>query len=201
VGRSSEVDLSLPQVVWLAPVTAGPCLNWNGRMTTTTARSAGPILSRPQRNWLTSLHVAAGGAWLGAALCMLIISWTNQDPGRHHPVDLVLEDLDLLAMIPAPLLASASGLLLCWGTTWGFFRWRWVVAKQAVTYSMMVAAPFTLHEWIARMAALSGSGLAGPPYAEVQRLHVLGSVAMVLGIAGVVVLSVLKPWGRRRVDH
>ncbi len=109
-------------------------------------------------------------------------------------------DLDLLAMIPTPLLAAATGLLLSWGTTWGFFRWRWVVTKQVATYAMMVTAPFTLHEWIGRMTALSGSGVAGPPYDGAQRLHVPGSVAMVLAIAAVVAVSVLKPWGRRSVD-
>jgi hypothetical protein len=55
------------------------------------------------------------------------------------------------------------------------------VAKQAATYAMMVVAPFTLHAWIGRMVALSGSGVAGPAYAEAQRLHVVGSIAVVLG--------------------
>jgi hypothetical protein len=155
-------------------------------------------LSRRLRGWLLSLHVAAGGGWLGAALCMLVISWTNQDAVRLYPLDLVLEELDLVAMIPIPLVAAVTGLLLSWGTVWGFFRWYWVIGKQCVTYAVMVAAPFTVHEWIGQMTALSRTGGTSAGYAAAHELHVLGSIARVVAIACVIGLSVLKPWGRRR---
>jgi hypothetical protein len=167
-------------------------------MASATARKSRPALSRRQKNWLLAMHVASGGAWLGAAFCMLVISWTNQDPVRHYPINLVLEQIDRFAMIPVPLVAAATGLLLSWGTVWGFFRWYWVLVKQVVTYALMVLAPFTVHEWIVQMAELSRAGVTGARYVDVQRLHVLASVAIVVAGATIVTVSVLKPWGRRR---
>jgi hypothetical protein len=166
-------------------------------METDAAHRSRPVLSRRQRNWLLALHVVSGGGWLGAASCMLLISWTNLDPSQHYAVNLVMERLDTFAMIPLPLAAIATGILLSWGTLWGFFRWYWVLAKQVVTYALLLLAPFTVHEWIVQMAGLSHAGVAGASYAEPQRLHVLASAAIVVTGAAIVTISVLKPWGRR----
>lgn len=167
-------------------------------METHTARRFRQVLSRRQRNWLLALHVVSGGGWLGAAFCMLLISWTNQDLTQHYAVNLVMERIDKFVMIPVPLVAIATGLLLSWGTLWGFFRWYWVLVKQGTTYALLLLAPFTVHEWIVQMTNLSAAGVAGPSYGDLQRLHVLASVVIVVTGAAILTISVLKPWGRRK---
>jgi len=162
------------------------------------ARRSRQALSRRYRSWLLALHVASGGGWLVAALCMLLISWTNSDPAQHYPTGLVLERMDRLIMIPLPLVAIATGIVLSWGTSWGFVRWYWVIVKQLATYALMALGPFTVHEWIVQMTDLSRAGVAGAAYANTQRLHVLASLAIVATGAAIVTISVLKPWGRRR---
>jgi hypothetical protein len=155
------------------------------------------MLSRSLRNWVLALHVVSGGGWLGAAFCMLLISWTNQDLSHHHAVNLVMEKIDQYVMIPVPLVAIGTGIALSWGTLWGFFRWYWVLAKQVATYALTLLAPFTVHEWIVQMANLSQAGAGGASYATLQLMHVLASAVIVVTGAGVVTVSVLKPWGRR----
>ena len=145
-----------------------------------------------------ALHVISGGGWLGAAFCMLLIGWTNQDLTQHYAVNLVMERIDKFVMIPVPLVAIATGLLLSWGTLWGFFRWYWVLVKQVTTYALLLLAPFTVHEWIVRMTNLSAAGVAGASYRDVQQLHVLASVVIVVTGAAILTISVLKPWGRRK---
>lgn len=161
------------------------------------ARRHRPPLSTRQKKALLAVHVISGGAWLGAAFCMLIISWTNQDPAHHYAVNLVLEKLDGLMMIPAPMVAIGSGLLLSWGTVWGFFRWYWLLLKQLLTYAMVVLAPFTVHDWIGELTSLSRAGRTSVDYESFHQLHVFGSVIIVLAGGAVVGLSVLKPWGPR----
>jgi hypothetical protein len=145
-----------------------------------------------------AIHVAAGGGWLGAAFCMLLVSWTNQVPSQHHAVNLVMERIDEYVMIPVPLVAVATGLVLSWGTLWGFFRWYWVLVKQIATYALMLLAPFTVHEWIVQMTNLSQTGASGGSYSALQRLHVVASAVIVVTGAAIVATSVLKPWGRRK---
>ena len=154
-------------------------------------------LSTRQKKALLTVHMISGGAWLGAAFCMLIITWTNQDPAHHYAVNLVLEKLDGLMMIPAPIVAIGSGLLLSWGTVWGFFRWYWLLLKQLVTYVLVVLAPFTVHDWIGELISLSRAERIGVAYDSVHQLHVFGSVIIILAGGAAMGLSVLKPWGRR----
>jgi hypothetical protein len=130
---------------------------------------------------------------------MLLISWTNQDPTQHYPVNVVMERIDRFVMIPVPLVAILTGFLLSLGTLWGFFRWYWLLVKQAATYVLLVLAPFTLHEWIVQMTNLSRAGVASAPYTDVQRLHILASVLTVATGAAIITISVLKPWGRRKL--
>jgi hypothetical protein len=146
-----------------------------------------------------ALHVVSGCGWLGAAFCMLLISWTNQDPPQHYAVNLVMERIDKYVMIPVPLVAIATGIVLSWGTLWGFFRWYWVLVKQIATYTLMLLAPFTVHEWIVQMTHLSQAGVGGASYAALQQLHVLASTVIVFTGAAIVTISILKPWGRRNV--
>jgi len=128
---------------------------------------------------------------------MLLIGWTNQVPSQHYAVKLVMERIDQYVMIPVPLVAIATGILLSWGTLWGFLRWYWVLFKQIATYTLMLLAPFTVHEWIVQMTGLSRAGVGGAWYAEVQQRHVLASTVVVVVGAAIVTVSVLKPWGRR----
>jgi hypothetical protein len=146
-----------------------------------------------------ALHVVSGGGWFGASVCMLLVSWTNQDPAQHYPVNLVMERIDEFVMIPVPLVAIVTGVLLSLGTLWGFFQWYWLLVKQAATYVLLVLAPFTLHEWIVQMTNLSRSGVAGSPYTDIHRLHILASVMTVATAAAIIAVSVQKPWGRRKL--
>jgi hypothetical protein len=146
-----------------------------------------------------ALHVVSGAGWFGASVAMLLISWTNQDPTQHYPVNVVMERIDRFVMIPVPLVAIVTGFLLSLGTLWGFFQWYWLLVKQAATYVLLVLAPFTLHEWIVQMTNLSRAGVASAPYTDVQRLHILASVMTVATGAAIITISVLKPWGRRKL--
>jgi hypothetical protein len=173
-----------------------PVPAWNGSMETRTARRPRQVLSRRQRSWLVALHVVSGGGWFGAAVCMLFISWTNQDLTHHYAVNLVMEGIDEFVMIPVPLVAIVTGVLLSMGTLWGFFQWYWLLVKQVATYALLLLAPFTLHEWIVQMTNLSRAGVVGASYAGVQRLHVLASAVTIATGAAIITISVLKPWGR-----
>jgi hypothetical protein len=131
---------------------------------------------------------------------MLLISWTNSDPAQHYPIGLVMERMDRFVMIPVPLVAIVTGIVLSWGTSWGFVRWYWLLVKQLATYALMALAPFTVHEWIVQMTDMSRAGVAGTAYASTQRVHVLSSLVIVLTGMAIVTISVLKPWGRRRTQ-
>ena len=166
-------------------------------------RAAG--LSRRQRGLLVALHVGSGGAWLGTALCMTVVSLAAGpagDPAALHAVNQVLERLDDPVMISSSLAATATGLLLSWRTSWGFFKFHWVIAKQILTFVVMLAAAIWLHGWIKQLATISAHARAGAPlepaYALAHRDHVLGSLVAVAAIGAIVLISVLKPWGRRR---
>jgi hypothetical protein len=123
---------------------------------------------------------------------------TRYASDRHgqYAVNLVMEGIDEFVMIPVPLVAIVTGVLLSMGTLWGFFQWYWLLVKQVATYVLLLLAPFTLHEWIVQMTNLSRAGVVDASNAGVQRLHLLASVMTIATGAAIMTISVLKPWGR-----
>jgi len=102
-------------------------------------------------------------------------------------------------VIPISVLTLLSGVLLGLGTKWGLLRYWWVLVKLVLTLAAAVASLVALRGTIHRAISLlpaSGPVDVGPAAAS---LVAAPSVALcVYGAA--TVLSVYKPWGRRRAS-
>ena len=99
-------------------------------------------------------------------------------------------DVDLL--LPLALVSLGTGVSRAVRSRWGLVRHWWVVVKLVVTCGLMVGDPLVLGTWNeAAISSGSSGGLLG-------RELVGGSVVNIVALAGMTVLSVVKPWGRIR---
>jgi hypothetical protein len=142
---------------------------------------------RPRpRKVLLSVHVMASVALLGisAAQLALAIAAVTGDAEAASTVYRLMLAVVHAVTIPLAVLTLASSIALGRLTKWGLFEYWWVIAKSVLFVGAVVAAVTLLRP------ALSGG--AGSPVP----LIVLPLQVVAFGAA--TVLSVFKPWGRRR---
>ncbi|AKG20392.1 hypothetical protein [Calothrix sp. 336/3] len=165
-------------------------------------------LTVKQRNWLLSFHIAFGGIWLGTALCMVLLAWNNRytsNGDELYTINRILKLLDDFVIIPAANLSLLTGGLLCWLTAWGFFKHYWVITKWVATITLITVGTIWLGPWVNAMTAISATdrikALQNPLYVFDNQGVFYGGMVQTAFVLAIVVISVVKPWGKRKVKQ
>ena len=156
---------------------------------TTTTPRPGPrfqLRGRAHKVALTA-HVMSSVGWFGVAVLVAFSAITAAsagDPAYARAMYHAVETAPWLA-VPLGLVAVGTGAVLSLGTTWGFVRPWWVVAKIVIAIAVIVTDPLVLAT-AAHDAVNSGSteGLIQP------------TIAHVVMLAVATILSIFKPRGR-----
>lgn len=158
-----------------------------------------------QKNWLLSLHIASGGLWFGTALCSvaLALSAGMLDAGNAlYGINIARNFMGEYLIVPAAVLSVVTGVLLCSFTNWGFFKHYWVTAKQLTTLALIVVGSVWLGPLTKEMTMLSEAGqsqvMQDPNYLSLQTIVTLGGAFQTLALLAIIVVSTVKPWGRRK---
>lgn len=136
-------------------------------------------------------HVTASVGWTGAVLMFLALAVLGltapEDTARALYV--VMAAVGWGVLVPFAVASLVTGIVQALGTSWGLFRYYWVVAKlvlSVLTTTVLIVYMGTL-ESLAQ-AATSGELLrSGSPV-----LHASGAVVVLVTATA---LSVLKPRG------
>ncbi|MCO5968846.1 hypothetical protein [Actinoallomurus soli] len=161
-------------------------------------------LSPAARKTTLVVHLITSMGWLTLMVCVLVLALCALATSDADTLRTAYRAMPLLGdalVLPLSLLSLISGLILALGTPWRLFRYRWVAVKFWLTLAATAASnlAFTarLHD-AARAAARHPTGsiarmhLGFLPY----NLVIISCVAIALYTTNVV-LSVVKPWGRR----
>jgi len=154
------------------------------------------------RRWLKAFHVLFSMTWIGAGITTTIIPFVtgNTTSGAElYAYNEVIKMGDLI-IIPCAILCVITGLLLCWQTPWGFFKY-WSVVIPLVVWTVAIVLGITcLGPWTDDLVRISkAEGLAALQNGEylyaLQMLKILSIVWIIILIFAAFV-SVIKPWGR-----
>lgn len=163
-----------------------------------------PKLTVKQKNWLVSAHVTFAALWTGTVLSMFLLALRNQHSTNAAVLQALNSAINLLddyVVIPAAIGSLLTGTLLCWLTVWGFFKHYWVIVKWIATVALIVFGTFWLFPWANAATALSESqrlqALENQLYHFDAKGVLIGTVVQVVCLVAVIVISLLKPWGRR----
>jgi hypothetical protein len=130
-------------------------------------------LPRWARVAAVTVHMTGSIAWL--ALLTAVTAVQASTVGHR---DLILVTPGAVAVLAVLVVAVlASGVVLAWGTAWGFRRWRWLVVKQAMVVVLVGGGTVAF--------VVGATGL-------VVRAVALGLLLSVIGV------SMVKPGGRWR---
>ncbi len=155
---------------------------------------------------LKTIHVLSACTWLGSIASVVLLQclrgWSN-DLHEVSALNLHFSIMDFALIIPGTVGSLVTGFFICKTTSWGFFRYRWVIAKWVLTLYGIVTGSALLGPWQLQMVALSGGaaetqGLT-PDYDLIRLAFTLVGLVQVLVLVLTVAISIRKPWGRRRV--
>jgi uncharacterized protein with FMN-binding domain len=90
-------------------------------------------------------------------------------------------------------------------TEWGFVKHRWIIFKWIITLSMFALTWFGLGPAINGMTSISDAGLntraMSGEYLKFQRNAIIFCAMEMIAILLIFFISVLKPWGTRKVEQ
>jgi hypothetical protein len=153
------------------------------------------------RRFALTAHIAGSVGWLGAVAAFFILSiagLTSRNPDTVRSAYVAMNLLGQFIIVPLSFAAVLTGLIQALGTSWGLFRYYWVVMKLALT--IVATALLLLHQFTA-VASAAQRASATPP-GMLPNLGGLGTQLVVdAGLAILVLLvnttlSVFKPWER-----
>lgn len=166
-----------------------------------------PILGVTGTRWLKSAHLNLSVIWLGGAICMNILrfAWVPSGNGDLYAVDHAILVLDHWVVVPSALGSLLTGSLESWLTTWGFFKYRWVILKWIVTVAMMIYAPLLQAQWAREIESISRVegllALQNPIYLQDRFLYVLSGIALITALSTLSIISTFKPWMKKGKTH
>jgi hypothetical protein len=163
-------------------------------------------LSLKQRHWVLSFHIMSAALWTGGVISLLLVEWYNRDSQAGVVLtafDRIVNEIDHWIIIPGATGSISTATLLCWGTNYGFTKFYWTIVKWISTVALMVFGSFFLDPWGVKAEAISATeglkALENIVYQFNTQGVLIGGGANFLCLLAIVIISVLKPWGRRKV--
>jgi hypothetical protein len=151
------------------------------------------------RKAILVVHVLSSLTWLGLDVGLLALSLTGlttDDPLTLRGVYLTMNVLVGTAVIPASLIALASGVILSLGTKWGLVRYRWVVVKLVITLITATLTIVLLRAGVQTAAEEVRAAAEAP--AEAGGGLLFAPIVSLSCYVFMTVISFFKPWGRTR---
>ena len=150
------------------------------------------------RKWTLTAHVTASVGWFGAVatfLALAIAGLVSANPFTVRTAYIAMELTTWAVIVPLCLSSLATGLLQSLSTTWGLFRYRWLVAKLVLT--IVATVILLVHtQPIARVAEAATSSVLLRDDLRGLRIQLIADAgAAILALIVATTLSVFKPWG------
>lgn len=167
---------------------------------------SGIRLTGNSKSWLISAHVISGAIWFGTVLSMIVmviynLNTTNGD--ELYAINSVVKLLDDWVVIPTANITLLTGLLICWFTIWGFFKFYWVITKLVMTVTLITVGTYWLGPWVNAVTGISDTerlqALSNPLFMFDTKGIVIGGLIQIFSLIFIFIISFVKPWGRRDI--
>ncbi|TDF93733.1 hypothetical protein [Paenibacillus piri] len=161
-------------------------------------------LSKNQKKWLLTAHLAFAGIMLGETVVIVILSIAALFADNRDVLQACYTIFHLLARTgvrAATIGTAVTGILLSVLTHWGLFRYYWIIAKEGLTLLTIVIGPIGFYIWSLKgLSIVSAEGLGAMllPEFKVNAIQLwIGLVLQAVSLVSMIAISVFKPWGQR----
>jgi hypothetical protein len=129
------------------------------------------------------------------------VASSASDGSALHAYYATISLLDYSIIIPSIILTLITGLLLCWLTTWGFFKNGWVIYSEVVVIAAMLVGIIWLAPGKADLLTISKTqgltALQSSVYTTTWNTVTILSMIILVITTSVIFISALKPWRKR----
>jgi hypothetical protein len=143
-------------------------------------------------------HVSSSVGWMGTVAAFLALAAAglrSEDPQLIRAAYLAMELTTWWVTLPLAAASILTGVVSSLGTTWGLFRYYWVVVKLLIT--LLSTGVLVMHlraiERLGRAAAKGGT--LSPDLHQAQVMMVVASSAALGALLLLTTLSLYKPRG------
>ncbi|KUG03208.1 hypothetical protein ASZ90_019307 [hydrocarbon metagenome] len=113
----------------------------------------------------------------------------------HHLARL----FDWYFIVPGAFISLLSGIWLSVRSQWGLTNYHWTMVKTLGTIGCILFGSTWMRIWFEQTILLSSTGLLNNPvYIHNRQMLLLGTVVSLAMLFFLVIVSYLKPWGKRR---
>lgn len=171
-----------------------------------------------EKNWIIStnnkkiirfFHIICGASVLGSLISILVILIVkeNCNIGAENlfGVDLSVLKIFTWGVNYAFFALLATSFIMGLFTEWGFVKYRWIIFKWIILFGIFSLTWLEFGPAINGMASISDAGLNNSTmsgeYLNFQRNSIIFCVVEIIAVLLIILVSVLKPWGRRNVKQ
>ena len=156
------------------------------------------LMTSSVRKLALTTHVTSSVGWFGAVASFLVLAIagvTSQNAQTARMAYIAMELVTWGVIVPFSLATLLTGIVQSLGTTWGLFRYYWIVAKLALT--ILATIILLVHtQPIGRVAALAAERvLSGADLHQLRIQLIADAGAAMVALLVATTLSVYKPWG------
>ncbi|MBS4219946.1 hypothetical protein KHA96_16665 [Bacillus sp. FJAT-49711] len=157
-------------------------------------------LSITGKRWLLTIHLIFSAIMLGNMVTFFILSITAACTQSEQLVSSCYQIMHVLSKtsIRASTIGTfVSGILLSIWTKWGLFKSYWIIVKEILTAFLLILNLWGMYAWTLKAFEENMNQL------DMYVFHIdlwTGIVIQILSLLFIFVISVFKPWGRRKVS-
>lgn len=152
---------------------------------------------------LKTIHLLLVMLWVTGVLAMAVLYLLKSQSGDELYMNLkIILFIDWVFVIPGALLSVIVGIIYGIFTNWGFFKHRWIAVKWIVAVMVILVGTFyyspLLEEALEIADKMRDEALSNPLVIANTAKALISSTAQGLSLIVLVVISVFKPWKKRK---
>jgi len=165
-------------------------------------------LSIHQKKWWIIAHFTFVILWFSGligTILLAMLTTTMTDRELVFAAHLFIEFFDHFLVIPGAIGCLLTGIWLSVRTNWGLTNYYWIIIKLIGNIGIILAGSTMIRALISETITLSSSNqinpLQNPAYINARQMFILGSTILLAVLCSLVILSVIKPWGKRKLKQ
>ncbi|MBN2284684.1 MAG: hypothetical protein JXO48_12425 [Deltaproteobacteria bacterium] len=165
-----------------------------------------PTLTARGLKWLKGFHLIAVSCWIGGGVALILLYFLKggvSDGGVLYGINKSIHHVDMaVVVVPGAFGCLVTGFIYSCFSKWGFFRYKWMIFKWAVTGAAILFGTFFLGPWETAMMEISGklgmSSLSDPSYRYSEKMNLIFGTLQILVLMATVFISIFKPWRSKK---
>ena len=154
---------------------------------------------------LKMFHLFFAILWIGGGMALIIVlfSVNPQSGDELYMKSRIIQIIDDFLIIPGALASFLIGIIYGVWTNWGFFKHRWITVKWILTLIQILFGTFVLGPWVNENVEISNRlrevAINDPTLLHnIEMSKIFGTMQVVILILTFIVISVQKPWKKKK---